>query len=99
MLLDAKNVIIVSLTSFCTLLLVATIYFYATPKTEVRTETVKVPVVKINYEPSLVKEWLLRVGVADAWVSVDSVSKKKADCFSTILLSNGSVFSYCELRK
>ncbi len=94
MMFDAKNVLIVFLSSFCGLLLVTTIYFYGSANTVTKTETVKVPVV---YDIENVRKWMLRVGVSGAWV--ENVGNRKADCFVTTMFSNGAALSYCELRR
>lgn len=95
---DAKNVLIYSLVGFCTLLLVTTIFFYATPRVET-VEKTKVVKVEKPYNPAKVREWLLQTGVEAAWVE-NFTADVKADCFAgTIQADHKSIFSYCKLRK
>ena len=94
---DAKNVIIYSLVAFCSLLLISTIFFYATPRVETVTKT---KIVKsTDYDPIKVRNWLLRDGIEFAWVE-QVTPNLKADCFKdwTRPEDGISVFSYCSLR-
>lgn len=90
-----KDFAIVYLYVLCATLLFATLYFAFHPQTKVVKVEKKVPIG--HYTIDGTKNYLLKLGVSDAWVNLDKIHKKKADCFSTILL-NKSTFSYCELR-
>ena len=94
---EVKDFIVVGLCSLSIILALGVAYF--SQRESVETKTIKVPVERINYNIEDVKEWMLRVGVSDAWVSLDQVHMRKADCFTTVMFTNGSVLSYCELRR
>jgi len=80
-----------------TMIVMSTVYFLF-PNQKVVTKTKRVPVVKINYSVESVRDWMLRVGVSNAWVE-EIKGTGIADCFATTMFSNRSALSYCELRQ
>ena len=97
---DAKNVLIVFLISFCTLLLICTIYFYGPGRVTETKTVVETKYVNVNQPMTFkrIEQTLLNQGVATAWK--DKIGGVTTDCFSTEILDDGrSIFSYCKLRK
>lgn len=95
--IDIKNYIIIFL--FVALCSVTFAMLYTSQmKKETNVIEKKVPIERINYNTEDVKDWMLRVGVSDAWISLDQVHMRKADCFSTVMFPDHSVLSYCKLR-
>ncbi len=90
-----KDLIIVGLSSFIIVLIVLT--YFMKDSGETVTITKKVPVERVNYDVELVKKWMIRVGVSDAWVE-EIKGTGVADCFSTIMFPDKSALSYCQLR-
>ncbi len=90
-----KDYIILGLLSAFIVSIVFAGYLYFSPRTinSVKTET---KVVHHNdYSVSEVKDWMLRVGVSNAWV--ENTPQGKSDCFVTTMV-NRAAFAYCELR-
>ena len=92
-----KDALMYSLVGMCSLLMVTTIFFYATPKIEVQEKDRIVYVNKALRVDDLEKK-LLAFGVSNAWID-NFGTDIKADCFQTELINGVSLFSYCELRK
>ena len=90
-----KNYVILGLLTALIASLVVSGYLLLSKPTVHSVET-KTKVVEVNkFSFPTIKDYLLRVGVSNAWA--ENTPEGKADCFSTISIDKAS-FAYCELR-
>ena len=90
-----KNYVILGLLTALIASLIVSGYLLLSRPTIHSVET-KTKVVEVKkYSVPEVRDWMLKLGVSNAWA--EDTPQGKADCFTTVLVDK-SAFVYCELR-